>query len=163
MCISPRLLAVSLVLLVTISCNIPLDEAVGPYRFVENRPDRADLVGTWTIDAATIAFMKSEGGYDVSQPTSLILKDDGTFVLTRLPDWIENGRYRSRGLLSDRGGHWNLFERNGSWTISLNDSTNPQTPTLWLREPRYHSTPKYKLLVIIGDPDSRESLIFLRQ
>lgn len=156
------LLTILLLLLVPTSCHIPLDEAVGPYRTVENRPDHADLVGTWTIDQPTIKFMKSRGSFDGSRPTKLVLKHDGSFVLSRMPDWSPNGGIESLGALKDLEGRWNLYEINSCWTINLHDATNQWTPQLWLREPRYRSTPKYLLQIIIGDPDSRESMIFLR-
>jgi len=156
------ILTIFVALFVLTACNFPLDESVGPYRMVEHRPDRADLLGTWTIDSPTMKFIKSRGGFDVSRPTRLVLRDDDSFVLTRIPAWIASGRSEPDDASMDFEGRWNLDEMDGYWRIILNDSTSNSKPQLSLREPRYRSTPKYMLLIIIGDPDSRESMIFLK-
>jgi hypothetical protein len=62
------LVLVTLVTLFFSSCNVPVDEYVGRYRMVEQKPEKADLVGVWDVDQATLEDMRASDGYHPSRP-----------------------------------------------------------------------------------------------
>jgi hypothetical protein len=142
------------------ACHVPVDEVVGRYKIVTRKPEKGDLVGTWVINQPTIDFMRTRGRYDVSRPTQIVLREDDTFDLTNMPDWYDDGFGESHGELRNLLGKWSLHN-DGGWQIGL--EAQRFAPLLVLREPRYASQPKYYLQIVIGDPDSGEDMIFVKQ
>jgi hypothetical protein len=144
-----------------LSCNFPTDEHTGRFRLVATKPDKKDLVGTWIIDAPTIKYMRTHGGYDVSQPTSLVLRDDDSFAMTNMPDWYKAGSGESNQVLGNLAGSWDFDDsRGGFWAVALRASEF--APYIEIREPRYASQPRYVLQIVIGDPDSRNFMRFTK-
>jgi hypothetical protein len=148
--------------LAVLACNVPTDEVVGKYRLVATKPDKKDLIGTWIIDGPTIKDMRKRGGYDVSQPTGLVLRDDDSFAMTNMPDWYRNGAGESGHTLLNLSGEWSLDNSYGGyWSVSL--KAQEFAPRMEIREPRYASLPRYLLQIVIGDPDSREFMRFTKR
>jgi hypothetical protein len=149
-----------LVLFLT-SCNVPVDEYVGSYRLVTNKPDRLDLIGKWIIDQATVKDMRVRGKYEVSRPTEIVLRADDSFEMINMPDWYQHGSGESHGGLLNFTGRWSLNGDNGFWRVYLNVPTQ-FAPYFDLREPRYKSQPRYLLEIVLGDPDSGERMTFVK-
>jgi hypothetical protein len=150
-----------LLVLFLVSCNVPVDEYVGRYRLVTNKPDRLDLIGTWIIDQATVKDMRMRGKYEVSRPTEIVLRADDTFEMINLPDWYQDVSGKSHGGLVSLSGKWRLNGDNGFWRVGL-DVPTQFAPYFDLREPRYKSQPRYLLEIVLGDPDSGERMTFLK-
>ena len=149
-------------MLAVLACNFPTDEFVGRYRLVATKPDKKDLIGTWVIDGPTIEYMRIRGGYDVSQPTGLVLRDDDSFAMTNMPDWYRNGFGESGHCLLSLTGQWSLDNANGGyWSVGL--KAPEFAPRMDIREPRYASQPRYILEIVIGDPDSGDVMRFTKR
>ena len=153
---------ITLIALFLSACHVPVDEVVGRYRLVREKPDRIALIGTWVIDQATFEDMRTRGRYDVSQPTEVILRDDDSFEMTNLPDWYQDGFGESHGGLVNLAGNWSLDEFNGFWGVKLVAPAR-SAPYLDLREPRYTGQPRYLFEIVIGDPDSGEAMRFVKK
>jgi hypothetical protein len=143
------------------SCNVPVGGALRPYRYVSAEPARADIVGTWAPDQATVDDMRERGGYDVSAPTRLILRDDGSLEVVNMPDWFDNGFGISHGGISSASGHWRLVNASGHWLVGL--SYSGAYRPVDLVEHRFKSEPRYYIEIIVGDPDSGDEMIFVRK
>ena len=149
-------------MLAVLACNVPTDEYIGQHRLVTNRPDENDLIGTWVIDGPTIEDMRTEGGYDVSRPTSLTLRHDHSFEMTNMPDWYRNGFGESGHTLLNLSGQWSLDNADGGyWSVGLKAAEF--APRMQIREPRYASQPRYVLHIVISDPDSGHFMRFIKR
>lgn len=155
------LFGVALAACLCASCNVPLGDALRPYKHVSAEPGRAEIVGTWTPDRATVDDMLKRGGYDLPSHTELILRDDGTYMMLNMPDWLNDGFGEShRGSFSESG-RWKLEGAGGHWTIDLISSGAHRAVNLL--EHRLRNTPRYYVEFILGDPDSGEQMMFVRK
>jgi hypothetical protein len=155
------LLSVALVACFGVSCNIPVGDALRPYKYVSAEPARAEIVGTWTPDQATVDDMRARGGYDVSAPTQLVLRDDGSLEVANMPDWWDNGFGISHKGLSSGPGRWRLTNASGRWEVGL--SYGGTYRPVGLVEHRFRSKPRYYIEIIVGDPDSGDEMIFVKK
>jgi hypothetical protein len=87
------------------------------------RPNSNDIYGVWVPDSFTLTVME-ENGYPVATP-SLELHDDGTAIITDLPDTIFHGRQR---VLHSGKGTW-FIERYGQGTWVVEIVLNSLTPS----------------------------------
>jgi hypothetical protein len=143
------------------SCNVPLGDALSPYKYVSAEIVRAELVGNWTPDRATFDDMLERGGYDLPTYTELILRGDGTFMMLNMPDWVNDGFGEShRGTFSESG-RWELEKDSGHWTINLTYSGTHRPVNLL--EHRLRNTPRFYVEFILGDPDSGDRMIFVKK
>ena len=153
------LLGLTLAVSLLTSCNVPIGRAFRRYQPLSEEPDRAEIVGTWVPDPATVEDMGGRGGYDVTVPTSLILRVDGTFEMVNMPDWWNSGVGRSYKGFSSTSGRWDLRHDRGHWSVGLTYFGG--TGSVNLVEHRFRDKPRYYIEFILGDPDSGEAMIFV--
>jgi hypothetical protein len=143
------------------SCNVPVGEAFRPYRNISAEPDRPKIVGTWVPDEATLEDLRGRGGYDVSVPIQLILRDDGDLEMVNMPDWWVNESGKSYKGLSSTSGRWRLAGGPNHWAVGL--SCFGKYIPVNLVEHKFRSKPRYYIQFFLGDPDSGEEMIFVRK
>jgi hypothetical protein len=126
--------------------------------FTTRKPEQKDLIGTWHPTATTIHDMRERGHYNIQQnDTKIILTAEGKIELQNMPDWWVDSYGKSHGSLATSRGAWQLYQANNYWVILL--SLDELTTSLSLKE----LTPPYKLQCYLGDPDSGNEMVFLRQ
>jgi hypothetical protein len=128
-------------------------------QFTRDEPNKTALVGTWEPDESTVRAMKDRGGYDTSLPTRLVLRSDGHFDLINMPDWWGGGQGESQRVLESDSGEWSLSQFAGSsfWSLILNSSKGQRSVNLMGQKPPYN------LHFVLGDPDSNESMTFIKK
>lgn len=128
--------------------------------YVTDKPDKSDIVGDWIPDEATLRDMRERGGYRNVGLTKLTFREDGTFDLMNMPDWWRNGFGEPHGGFENASGTWELVNYGGHWEIGL------YLPYLYtnvgLIKGRSGQSKVYGIEVILGDPDSRNEMIFVR-
>lgn len=127
-------------------------------------PKKSDLVGTWIPDQATLEDMKKRGGYDTSLPTRLVLKSDGSLEIANMPDWWEIPFGTSRRAMASHSGSWSIYhdypdypDQPCCWTIAVKYSNRARFLKL------LGNKPPHKIEIILGDPDSGNEMIFIKQ
>lgn len=128
-------------------------------QFTRDEPNKADLVGTWEPDESTVREMKDRGGYDTTLPTRLVLRSDGHFDLINMPDWWGGSFAESRRVLESDTGEWTVSQFAGSsvWSLMLSSSKGLRPVNLMGQKPPYN------LHFVLGDPDSNESMTFIKK
>jgi hypothetical protein len=161
---SKAILGLMTLVALCLACNVPVDEYVGRYRMVTQKPEKADLIGVWVIDQATFEDMKARDAYHPSRPTEIVLRGDDSFELTNMPDWYKDGFGESHGQVVNLTGKWRVTGNNGFWTVELEAVVGALEPQLVLREPRYGSQPRYLIEMDRGDlDDSSDTIRFFKK
>jgi len=127
--------------------------------YTRTRPNETDLIGRWVPDAATLAYMRTGGGYDTSRMhTRIVLRSDGTFELFDMPDWWRDGFGRSHGSFESSSGKWNVGQHpdDKSWEIEL--AFRAWNTSMSLRGQK----PPYLIHVTLGDPDQNDAMVFVK-
>jgi hypothetical protein len=121
-------------------------------------PNRAVFVGTWLPDASTLKDLHSKGGYASSVKTSLVLRNDGTFELSNMPDWWSTPTSESHGKFDHYSGNWSISQRNSHlWQLTLVSTEVARVVDL------FDQTSPYRIAFRIGDPDNNQWMIFEKQ
>ena len=126
------------------------------------RPEESDLVGTWTFSAATLADMRTNGGYEITTH-SLNLRNDGTFEIVNIPDWWLNFGHSSHGFYSGSGTWSVVKDFQGHWVVEVRFTSLPGYESGLLTSLRIgQSKASYYIYDFIGDPDSGHVMVFER-
>jgi len=145
------------------SCIIPLNKVLSRYGLASTEPNKDEITGVWVTDENTLKDIRESGKYVVNTYPKFIFQNDGNFRMENMPDWWKDGFGESRGGFETNSGKWKLSKRNCCWQIDLHfDSPNLYT-NVGLLEHRFDGEPKYLIEVILGDPDSGNEMIFLKQ
>ena len=122
-------------------------------------PTKADIVGTWILDQASLETLKVKGGYRPTPQKRLIIYENGTFQLFAMPDWWSNPFGESGREFENDQGTWEIqrYGNAGPWQVLLKASSGTRLVTMLGR------SPSYELEFIIGDPDMKVSMVFIRQ
>lgn len=156
------LFATALAACLCASCNVPLGDALSPYRYAEAEVVKAELVGSWTPDRATFDDMLERGGYDLPTYSELILRRDGGFMLLNMPDWVDDASGTSHGHTSSESGSWELKKERGRWTINLTYSGSGTQRAANLLEQGFKDSHHFYVEFILGGPDSGHRMILVK-
>ena len=139
-----------------------------PYTVVYStkRPSTNDLIGVYTADTNTLAFIAKEGHYSVASP-SITLMGDGTIVITNIPDWWLTSFGAPRGGFDSGLGTWTIQKLQEWWGLSVGFPDTTQFASL-SNKPSGMNTemmlvgerPPYKIHLIVGDPDDGKGMQF---
>ena len=144
------------------ACNVPLGKLLSSYGCVSAQPNKNEIVGVWVPNAETVEDIRIRGKYNPTVSTKLILRADGSFEMENMPDWWKNGFGESYGGFESNSGTWKLSDGGGTcWQIDLRFPNLGRS--VGLLEHRFGGKPRYVIEVILGDPDSGEEMIFVRQ
>lgn len=145
------------------SCNINLTGVFSPYKLVSTRPEDTDIAGIWIADESTLNDMRTRGKYRETVVPKLIFHADGKFQMENMPDWWRDGFGRSTGGFQTGEGTWKLEQNRCCWTIGLLLKSHNVSTDFGLREHRSGGDPKFIIERMIGDPDSDDTMTFVRQ
>ncbi len=110
---------------------------------------------------ATLEAMHTRGKYNPNISTKLIFREDNSFEFENMPDWWSRGFGGSLEGFQQVSGKWDLMKVGCCWQINL------QMPNLvtsiGILEHRFGGSPKYVIERFLGDPDSGNKLIFIKQ
>jgi hypothetical protein len=144
----------------SVACRLPtLDQL----NYTRQEPRKSDLVGVWVPDESSLQAMRQKGGYDTSVQTKLVLKGDGTYELSSMPDWWSNDFGESRKGFENYAGNWTVSKFGDKfWTVSLKSLSGTRLPGTRFAN-LIGQSPPYRVDFIIGDADENNSMIFIRQ
>jgi len=148
------LIAVLVLVSMSLNCNVLLKRP--PFTTVP--PNKADLVGTWVPDASTLKEMSSKGGYDSSVKTALVLRNDGTFELSNMPDWWNTAFSESNSKFNQYSGRWSISQHDSQfWHLTLEWTVAARVVDL------FGQHPPHQIAFRIGDPDNDRWMVFQKQ
>lgn len=133
--------------------------------YTMTQPETNDVVGVYVPDTNTIALISKERHYGPAR-TSITLLDDGTIIITNIPDWwLTFGE--SHGGFDSGHGTWSIQKHQEWWTLSVGFTDTTQFASL-TNKPEGMGTemmlvgekPPYKIHLALGDPDSGRSMEF---
>jgi len=129
--------------------------------FTRNKPNPADVIGTWVPTAATIKDLREHGGYVISKH-QLILRADGTFSMVNMPDWWSNGFGQSQKSFESGSGKWQFYQDDNTWTVWAIELDFPKffVPNAMHLQCQ---KPPYLIHITVGDPDSGHYMLFQRE
>lgn len=120
-------------------------------------PNRSNLIGTWMPNHTTLKDMRERGGYDTSVSTKLVLMENGGLEIVNMPDWWEEPFGTSRKGMASYSGSWAIYSDQPCWSIAVKYSNVATYLNL------IGNKPPYQIEVILGDPDSGNEMIFVKQ
>lgn len=133
--------------------------------YTTTQPKTNDVVGVYVPDTNTVALISKEGHYGPASP-SITLLDDGTIIITNIPDWwLTFGEPRG-GFDSGRG-TWSIQKHQDWWVLSVGFTDTTQFASL-TNKPGGLGTemmlvgekPPYKIHLTVGDPDAGRGMEF---
>ena len=128
--------------------------------FPQTEPKAKDLVGVYLPDATTLKDIRERGHYPDAS-ISIILRDDGTFSCTNIPDWWMADFGKTSGRFIDAIGTWKVARQQSFWQIELE----------WISSDTGHQTSinlvgmkaPFILRIYLGDPDEGKVMQFIKQ
>jgi hypothetical protein len=126
------------------------------------KPAEQDIVGLWQLTESSLESIRKEG-YEPGVH-AFEFRDDGTFVMTNLPDMVWNFG-ESGGEFESGSGTWNIeTDVNGNWSIrvhftEMDGVANDLVTYFYL----YGNQPPYLIYDYVGDPDSGYIITFERR
>jgi hypothetical protein len=155
-----------LILAVVILAGCQYDPYTSVY--TTTQPKTNDVVGVYVPDTNTVALISKEGHYGSALP-SITLLDDGTIIITNIPDWWRNFGERHGGFDSGRG-TWSIQKHQDWWALSVGFRDTTQFASL-ANQPGGLGTemmlvgekPPYKIHLTVGDPDAGKGMEFERK
>jgi hypothetical protein len=129
-----------------------------------HQPSVAQLSGTYNLTAQSLAFLNDQKHCRTDVSSSLELHNNGTVLVHNLPDCIIDGLGKSHGQLLQGSGTWEIEKRDSNYGVTLNidhgnipaGSYDASTMLISSR------APPFEIVVIIGDPDQNESVMYRR-
>ena len=133
----------------------PLDEP-----FLKSKPVAGEFVGVWRLEATTRGFLSAKGY--VLTKNQLVLKQDGTYTLTNMPNYADESR-GSRRSFHSRAGSWKLAPNISGWAVELapDPSQGAHGEGIMVLGVR-RAKPPYLLYSPVEDPDLDEAIFFER-
>ncbi|MEO8207144.1 MAG: hypothetical protein ABI615_13265 [Chthoniobacterales bacterium] len=126
--------------------------------FARSQPKAEDIVGVWTPDKATLRDIRERGHY-ASVETKIILRKDGAFSISNIPDWWSDGFGYPHGKFESSEGKWEFRAGKSLWKIwelcLITPKGNRQMMIL-------HQKAPYSIFIYVGDPDNDDAMIFER-
>ena len=131
------------------------------YGSAVTEPKKDEIGGVWAADEAALKRMRQRDKYNGVSP-KFVFAADGSFTTENMPDsWIEPyGEERSD--FKTYSGTWKLLKAD-HWVIGLSCEVPNAFTVIDLLEHRFNGQPRFLFIIYIGDPDSGEALIFVKQ
>ena len=126
-------------------------------RFTTSTPNKEDLVGAWIPDKSTQSDMAKRGRYNIERTTEIVLSEDGTFRSVNMPDWLETPYGDSGGAFYSDSGSWKTSRDGNLWLIELRSTAH------FVRFNLVEQQSPHRLYVTLGDPDSRQAMVFIKK
>jgi len=147
---------------------------VDPYydAYTRKKPNNPDIVGTYiltgqTLNDQSVSNLRTKAGVTAS-PQTLVIRSDGTFVATNIPQWSEGvpGDWSIKNFKSGSG-KWKLDGGGGvdsRWGLDFS-SSNIKLPNIdGMGTCLLGEKPPYQILLNLArDPDQDEAMTFEKQ
>ena len=125
-------------------------------------PKAGDLIGTYVLTKASQAFLLKHKAYKAIPTSCITLWTNFQLTLANLPDCVTNGFGNPSGGFLSAHGRWQIHrELSGrGWRIDfhIDESGQSLQRGMYGMTDIYHPAPPYSLRIVIGDPDSDESI-----
>lgn len=165
-----RLLLVLLLFCVTLvaACNAPVGQLLTTYGCAKDAKP-ANIIGTWLPDQPTLKEINERGKYNPAVSPKIIFREDGSFELINMPNWIWSRDSRPNGGFKSLSGEWLISNPGGCAQIGLRyqdsspSSAGMTTGGLSLAQRRIDREPIFIIRIFLGDPDSGDEMIFVRE
>ena len=134
---------------------------------VMERPEMADLAGTYHLTDDSMSFLGSFSHWDERYrsvpPSTIELRADGTVGIVNMPDCAWTGWEESSGEFFTGSGSWVLSEEWRGYGVDIDtsrDGSGSGSISPWMRVRGFDKP--YFLEIVIGDPDNGETLEYVR-
>jgi hypothetical protein len=125
-------------------------------QFTTSEPNKESFYGTWQPDEASLADMKVRGKYNVTRLPDIVLSADNTYQATGMPDWLRVSLGDSEGTFYSESGNWRIVQDGQFWMLELKSAGG------FSRLNIVEQQPPYRLYTTLGDPDSGNSMTFVK-
>jgi hypothetical protein len=134
--------------------------------YTKTKPAQEDLVGVWVADNASVRWLEKQHCV-MTEPPSLELKADGTFVMKNMPDcWHTLFDDVQKVTLESHAGTWKISNEYDFCYIIVMEIPVTDIRTIGSTGNKFdlcQESPPYKIRLVVGDPDSRNYIIFDRK
>lgn len=119
-------------------------------------PQIADLSGLYVPTPETLKDIEQRGHYE-KRDISILFSPDGSITLTNIPDWWLDGFGKPAGKFINETGHWKPRKQQGFWVVAVDCRIVSTEIFLSGKKSPYY------LQLILGDPDSGKTMVFVKQ
>jgi len=141
-----------LVLVATVGCSGP-------------PPAVTDVAGVYHLAPDSVVLLQHKKGFASSPGSEIRLSPDGTAVISALPDAYVDGHGRGSGKVVSGSGHWSIEKVRSGYGVTFDIKSGGTMPrsvydgsSVTIEGRGGH----YRLEMILGDPDTHETLEFVR-
>jgi hypothetical protein len=128
-------------------------------------PSLQDLPGSYQLSAASARFLQQQKHYAALPSSEIRVNRDKTVTVIAMPDVYIDHSGEGRGSFVSGTGRWEVeqFEDDYGLTLEI-DPGGSMPPSVYAGNSVLivGQAPAYQLQVILGDPDTEESLTFER-
>ena len=143
------------------ACFLPRGNFVS-HGCITDEPNKSEIVGTYIADEDTLKRMEIRGLHNPAVTPKLIFHEDGKLDAVNMPDWWVSNGESNKSVEPLSSGHWQFFSyQNGCLEVLLDLPL--MTPTMNLLKSRFDQHPKYVMTRYIGDPDSGNLMVFVKE
>ncbi len=125
--------------------------------YTRKEPAVQDLAGSYFPSKETAAFVRGKMG-DRQLTSRIILRDDHTFHIENVPDWMKASKPSETGDLATRKGTWKIEEKDRRWLLAI---TYQDGARAILR--LHRDQPPYRIHLTLGDPMAGQVLEFVKR
>lgn len=143
------------------ACFLPSKTGIS-HGCIKEEPNRNEIVGTWIADKATLNDIKERGKYTPLVIPKLVFYEDGKLEAVNMPDWWLDGFGKSNQRFESSLGSWRFFRYKESCVEVSLDLQIVRT-NIDLSKSRFNQEPKYIMTKYIGDPDSGNLMVFVKE
>ena len=127
------------------------------------KPTHSEMIGIWEVDKFSYELNERKG-YE-KKKIEMNLKENGTFEITNLPNYI-NVFDQTKERFVNTNGTWEIGKdfKGEKWVLSLNfDRSNLYEKGMMTYYDLYLQNDKIIIWNFIGDPDSGERFLYRKQ
>jgi hypothetical protein len=129
-------------------------------------PSLTDLPGSYQLSEASARYLQQQKHYAALPPSEIRVNGDKTVTVIAMPDVYIDRRGEGTGGFVSGTGRWEMeqFEDDYGLTLEI-DPGGSMPPSIYAGNSVLivGQAPAYQLQVILGDPDTEESLTFERR
>jgi hypothetical protein len=128
-------------------------------------PSVEELAGSYRLDKESQVFLRDKRGYNSIPLSILRLHRDGSVAATSIPDAYLDGYGKGSGHFVSGVGRWNVEKTSFGYGVTLEIARGGSMPPGIYHASSIHlrgQRAPYRIEMLLGDPDSRETLTYER-